>query len=131
MPPDPEKFHDLYYSRVVEDASLPPPEEAAAEADAGAGKKGKKGGDAKKKGKKGKGGGDATETDAAGGFRAKVGPTELTDKFDKFYEDYTVKWSNRDETDNHDQRYDRGMARNDIKPLVEKQLEEQVDSMIK
>lgn len=130
MPPDPEKFHDLYYSRTVVDPALAPPEEVEA-APADAGKKGKK--DAKKAGKKkGKGGGgDAAEGDAAGGFRAKVGPTELTDKFDKFYEEYTVRWSNRDETDNHDQRYDRSMAREEIKPLVEKQLEEQVDTMIK
>jgi hypothetical protein len=131
MPPDPEKFHDLYYTREVVDPNMPPPEDAAAaEADAGAGKKGKKG-DAKGKKKKGKGGDGAAETDTAGGFRAMVGPTELTDKFEKFYEEYSTKWSNRDETDNHDQKYDRGMARNDIKPLVEKQLEEQVDTMIK
>lgn len=53
-----------------------------------------------------------------------MGPTELTAKFDAFYEEYTAKWANRDETENHDQRYDRGMARDEIKPHVEKQLEE-------
>lgn len=57
------------------------------------GKGGKK--DAKGKGKS-KGKGDGEEKSAT----VEVGPTEVVQKFDTFYEDYENVWAKRDETGN-------------------------------
>ena len=103
-------------------------DEAGGEAEEGT----KKGKDKEKKGKKakkGKGGGDGGDGGTENRF-AKVGPNELVRKFDMFYEDYKGKWSGRDETTNHDQKYDREMARTELIPQVEKELKTTVDSMI-
>ena len=59
-----------------------------------------------KGGKKGGKGGDDDE----GGQVAKIGPSEIVLKFDEFYQNYNLDWSNRDETKNYDQSYDREMA---------------------
>jgi len=95
-PADISKF---YERNNVE--ALSPEEQAAkeaAEAEAG-GKKGKK--EAKKeKGKKGKGGGGDDDED--GGAVAKIGPSEVVQKFDEFYLDYNGTWATRDETENYD-----------------------------
>jgi hypothetical protein len=61
----------------------------------------------------------------------KIGPTELTRKFDGYYEDYNAKWADRDETANHDQKYDKVMMREEVMPDVQKQLTEEVDNLIK
>lgn len=88
---------------------------------------GKKGKDKKGKGKKGKAdGGD----DGGDSKFAKVGPNELVKKFDNFYDDYKRKWQSRDETTNHDQKYDRDMARDELIPAVEKEMKLMVDTMI-
>ena len=76
-------------------------EKKAAEEEAGDKKKKKDKGGKGKKGKKG--GGD---DDDGGEKLLKVGPTEVVQKFDGFYEDYSNEWANRDETDNKDQQYD-------------------------
>ena len=52
-------------------------------------------------------------------------------KFDQFYELYNTDWSNRDETKNNDQSYDRDMAINSVRPEVEKKKQALVDAMIK
>ena len=102
MPDNLEKF----YARNDLEVPLSPEEEekrAAEEEAAGAGKK-KKGEKAKKagKGKKG-GGGDEDE----GPKLLKIGPSEVVQKFDEFYDDYTQEWANRDERENKEQSYDR------------------------
>lgn len=78
-------------------------EELAAKAledEAASGKKGKKEAKkAEKKGKKGKGDGD---DDGDGKAVAKIGPSEVVQKFDEFYLDFNTTWATRDETDNHD-----------------------------
>ena len=96
------------YERNNLETPLSPEEEAAkkAEEEAGAGKKGKKEKKKEKKGKKGGKGGDDDE----GGQVAKIGPSEIVLKFDEFYQNYNLDWSNRDETKNYDQSYDREMA---------------------
>ena len=97
-----------FYERNNLETPLSPEEEAAkkAEEEAGAGKKGKKEKKKEKKGKKGGKGGDDDE----GGQVAKIGPSEIVLKFDEFYQNYNLDWSNRDETKNYDQSYDREMA---------------------
>lgn len=126
IPNDLEKFNE----RFKEEAPLSPEEEAAklaAEEEAAKGKKDKKKKDGKKKkGKKGKGGKDEPEEKAI-----KIGPNELVRKFDVFYDDYNDKWANRDETINHDQKYDKQLARDEVMPDVQKQLQNEVDNMIK
>ena len=61
---------------------------------------------------------------------AKIGPSEVVQKFDEFYKDYNETWADRDETDNYEQSYCREMARKAILPLVEKEKEKIVDAMI-
>jgi hypothetical protein len=96
VPADIAKF----YERNNLETPLSPEEEAAkkAEEEAGAGKKGKKEKKKEKKGKKGGKGGDDDE----GGQVAKIGPSEIVLKFDEFYQNYNLDWSNRDETKNYD-----------------------------
>ena len=102
-------------------------EKKAAEAEEKSKKKGGKE-KGKGKGKKGKGGGD---DDEGGEKLLKIGPTEVVQKFDEFYEDYSKDWANRDERDNKNQEYDRQMARDEVMPVVEKEFKEDVDNMIK
>jgi len=122
---DLEKFH----ARFQEEGPLSPEEElarmAAAE-DEGKAKKDKKKDKGKKK-KKGKGGVEDEGEDKV----AKIGPNELVRKFDTFYDDYNNKWANRDETQNHDQKYDKHLAREMVMPEVQKALQDEVDNMIK
>jgi hypothetical protein len=97
----PQDISKFYERNNVE--ALSPEEQAAkdAEGDAGAGKKGKKEAGKKDKGKKGKGKGD-DDDDGEGGAVAKIGPSEVVQKFDEFYFDYNGTWSTRDETANYD-----------------------------
>ena len=105
MPDNISKFYD----RLKLEAPLSPEEqekkalEAGEEKGAAGGKK-KKDAKKEKKAKKKKGGGDADGDDNA---ILKVGPTEVVQKFDEFYEHYTDTWANRDERDNKDQSYDK------------------------
>jgi len=115
-----------FYTRQEDDEEGEGGDDAGAAAADPAGKKakdkGKKGG---KKGKGGDGGDDGGES-----RYAKVGPNELVKKFDTFYDDYKRKWSTRDESHNHDQKYDREMARDELIPQVEKEMKAMVDLMI-
>ena len=88
---------DKFYARNDLEVPLSPEEEEkkAAEEEAKGKKKEKK---AKDKGKKKKGA--AAEGDDGGEKLLKVGPTEVVQKFDEFYEGYTKVWANRDETSN-------------------------------
>lgn len=115
-----------FYERNNLETPLSPEEQAIkdAEAEAEGGKKKKK--DAKKKGKKGKGGDDGDDDKQV----AKIGPSEVVQKFDEFYSDYNKVWADRDDTGNQDQGYDRDMARSEVLPLVEKDKEKLVDEMI-
>jgi len=92
------------------------------------GKKKKKG---EKKGKKGKGKKGKGDDDGDKEKLMKIGPSEVVQKFDQFYDEYNVDWSNRDERDNREQAYDRVMAREEVMPLVEKEYRADVDAMIK
>jgi len=102
-------------------------EEEAAKAAEGDGKKDKKAKDKGKKDKKKKGGKDDGDDKQV----AKIGPSEVVLKFDEFYKDYNLDWSNRDETKNPDQAYDRDMAVIAVRPEVEKKKTKLVDDMIK
>jgi len=88
-----------FYERNNLEAPMSPEEEAAkkAEEEAEKGKKGKKEKKKEKKGKKGKGDDDDGDKQIA-----KIGPSEVVQKFDEFYDDYNKIWANRDETDNFD-----------------------------
>lgn len=105
---------------------MSPEEEEAKKAEGDGKDKGKKEKkkDKKAKGKKGKDDGDDKQV-------AKIGPSEVVLKFDEFYKDYNLDWSNRDETKNPDQAYDRDMAVIAVRPEVEKKKMGIVDDMIK
>jgi len=119
---------DKFYAKNDLETPLSPEEEEkkAAEDEAKGKKKEKK---AKDKGKKKKGA--AADGDEGGEKLLKVGPTEVVQKFDEFYEGYTKVWSNRDETSNKEQQYDRIMAREEVMPIVQKEYQKEVDDMIK
>ncbi len=98
----PDNLEKFYQKNNLETPLSPEEEEKkAAEEEDGKKKKGKDKG--KGKGKKKGGGGD---DDDAGEKLLKIGPTEVVQKFDEFYEDYSTEWANRDERDNKDQQYD-------------------------
>jgi hypothetical protein len=95
-PPDDVKG---FYNRNKTEVPLSPEEEEAkklAEEEEGKGKGKKK--DAKKetKKKKGKKGEDDDDKKAI----VKIGPSEVVQKFDEFYEDFNNVWANRDESEN-------------------------------
>ena len=102
-----------FYEQKQSETPLSPEEEAAkkAEEDDGKGKgkekkakeKGKK--EKAAKGKKAKGGGDIDRSNI------RIGPTETVRLFDEFYETYNEIWTNRDETDNYKQEYDKELAK--------------------
>jgi len=125
IPEDLKKFYERFN---VEPGLTPEEEEAkklAEEEEAKAKKKKKKDGAKKKKGKKGKGDGDdKVQT-------VKVGPSEVVQKFDMFYDQYNKDWANRDETDNYEQGYDIEMAKDEVRPSVEEEFKAEVDEMIK
>ena len=96
-PPDDLKE---YYERFNVETPLTPEEEEAKklqeEEEAKAKKKKKEPKkEAKKKKKKGDDG-DEGKTQIA-----KIGPSEVVQKFDEFYEDFNEVWANKDETENY------------------------------
>lgn len=100
----PDNLEKFYAKNDLETPLSPEEEEKkAAEDDAKGKKKEKKAGKDKGKKKKGAAGGE----DEGGEKLLKIGPTEVVQKFDEFYEDYTGEWANRDERDNKEQQYDR------------------------
>lgn len=94
----PDNLEKFYQKNNLETPLSPEEEEKkAGEEDDGKKKKGGKDkGKGKGKGKKAGGGDD----DDGGEKLLKVGPTEVVQKFDEFYEDYSKDWANRDERDN-------------------------------
>jgi len=46
------------------------------------------------------------------------------------YEDYENAWAKRDESNNHDQRHDKELLREEILPKVEKSLRKHIDEML-
>jgi IQ and AAA domain-containing protein len=83
----------------------------------------------KGKGKKAKGAaGDDDDDDKQ---VIKIGPSEVIQKFDEFYEDYNNIWSNKDESGNYQQHYDRSMAHDEMLPVVQDELKKRVDEMLK
>ena len=79
----------------------------------------------KKKGKKGKkaAGEDMDAT--------KLGPAETVQKFDEFYQDFNDTWATRDEAENYKQEHDVALAKEQVKPVLEKEFTKQIDEMIK
>ena len=95
-PPDDVKG---FYNRNKTEVPLSPEEEEAkklAEEEEGKGKGKKK--DAKKETKKKKG--KKGEDDDYKKAIDKIGPSEVVQKFDEFYEDFNNVWANRDESEN-------------------------------
>lgn len=100
----PDNLEKFYQKNNLETPLSPEEEEKAkAEEDDGKKKKGKEKAKKAGKGKKGGGGDDDDGKDKL----LKIGPTEVVQKFDEFYEDYTKEWANRDERENKEQQYDR------------------------
>ena len=62
---------------------------------------------------------------------AKMGPNELVRKFDDFYDDYNSRWANLDENDNPNQSHSKKLAKEEVLPIVEKEMTAEVDEMIK
>ena len=85
-------------------------------------KKGKK--DDKKGGKKGKG------DDEAEAMPKLQGRTELTDHMAKGVGLYEEIWDGRDESDNFQQKYDVGLAKEVVRPGVYEEIRAQVDDML-
>lgn len=123
----PDNLDKFYQKDNLETPLSAEDEEKAKAEEEEKGKKKDKKKDGKKKGKKGGGGDD----DDGGDKLLKIGPTEVVQKFDEFYQDYTKDWANRDERDNKQQQYDRVMAREEVMPIVQKEYQKDVDEMIK
>lgn len=60
-----------------------------------------------------------------------MGPSEVVQKFDEFYDNYNGVWANRDESDNRDQCFDPLMTKIEVMPNVRKEVQQDVDEMIK
>lgn len=91
-----------FYERFNTETPLSPEEEELKklqdEEDA-KGKKKKKKEEKKDKGKKKKKKGDGGDEEKK--QILKIGPSEVVQKFDEFYEDYNEVWANRDESENY------------------------------
>lgn len=88
-----------FYNRLKTEVPLSPEEEEAkrlAEEEEGKSKGKKKEAKKEAKKKKGKKGDDDDDKKAI----VKIGPSEVVQKFDEFYEDFNNVWANRDESDN-------------------------------
>lgn len=87
---------DKFYAKSNLETPLSPEEEEKAKAEEEEkSKKKKKNKETKGKKKKGGGGDDDGEAKLA-----KIGPSEVVQRFDEFYEDYSKEWANRDEREN-------------------------------
>jgi hypothetical protein len=120
-----------FYDRFNAETPLSPEEEAAKKAaEEEEGGKKKKKGEKKKDGKKKKGKKGKDDDDGAGAI-AKIGPSEVVQKFDEQYADFNEDWVNRDETDNPKQEHDVALAKLEVMPLLEEEYKTSVDEMIK
>ena len=125
-PPDDVKG---FYNRFKTELPLSPEEEEAKRlAEEEEGKKPKKK-EAKKEAKKKKGKKDDGDDDKKS--IVKIGPSEVVQKFDEFYEDYNNVWANRDESENPQQQYDQQMIIEEVMPEVYEELKKEVDDCIK
>ena len=50
------------------------------------------------------------------------GPSELVLQLQRNIEEHTIKWAPREESDITEQKYDTDLARNSIRPEVEKEI---------
>jgi hypothetical protein len=96
-----------FYERFNVETPLSPEEQAAkdAEEEEGGGKKKKK--DKEKKKKKKKGDKDDGDDNAI----AKIGPSEVVQRFDEHYLNFNNDWVSLDETDNYKQEHDVRLAK--------------------
>ena len=49
----------------------------------------------------------------------KIGASEIITKFDDFYDEWKVDWSNRDETRNQEQKHDEDLTKREIMPSIQ------------
>ena len=116
-----------FYERFNVETPLSPEEQAAKDAeDEEGGGKGKKK-DKKAPKKKGKKGAKEDGEEAP----VKIGPSEVVQKFDEQFLDFTNDWVALDETDNYKQEHDVNLAKKEVQPLLEEEYKQQVDDMIK
>jgi SpoVK/Ycf46/Vps4 family AAA+-type ATPase len=117
-----------FYERVVkEDDKDDEGGEGGDDDEDAKGKKGKKEEPKKGKGKKGAAAGEDDDDKQI----IKIGPSEVIQKYDEFYEDYNNIWANKDESENYQQHFDRDMARGEMLPVVQDELKKRVDDMLK
>ena len=95
---------DKFYAQNEADRAAEDEERKAAEEEEKSAKKKQKAKELKAKGKSKKAG---EEEEEVGTKLLKIGPTEVVQKFEDFYVDYTDVWANRDERDNRAQQFDR------------------------
>jgi hypothetical protein len=120
-----------FYDRFNTETPLSPEEEAAKKAaEEEEGGKKKKKAEKKKEGKKKKGKKGDKDDDGAGAI-AKIGPSEVIQRFDEHYQDFNEEWVNRDETENYKQEHDVNLAKLEVMPLLEEEYKANVDEMIK
>lgn len=121
-----------FYERFNTETPLSPEEEELKklqdEEDA-KNKKKKKKEEKKEKGKKKKKKGDGDDDEKK--QVVKIGPSEVVQKFDEFYEDYNDVWANRDETENYQQQFDNDMAKDEVMPELQDEYKKEVDELIK
>ena len=104
---------DKFYAQAETGGAAEDEERKAAEEDENSKKKKQKAKELKSKGKAKKAG---EEEEEVGTKLLKIGPTEVVQKFEDFYGDYTDVWANRDERDNRAQQFDRQMAIEEVMP---------------
>ena len=95
---------DKFYAQADAGGAAEDEERKAAEDEENSKKKKQKAKELKAKGKAKKAG---EEEEEVGTKLLKIGPTEVVQKFEDFYGDYTDVWANRDERDNRAQQFDR------------------------
>jgi IQ and AAA domain-containing protein len=125
IPDDIKDFHES--KKQAETPEGEEGEEGAPKKEKGE-KKDKKEKKEKGKGKKGKKGKKAAGEDLD---ITKIGPSETVQKFDEFYSDFNDTWATRDESENYKQEHDVTLAKDQVKPLLEKEFTKQIDEMIK
>ena len=120
---------DKYYAQLNDAGGAAEDEERkAAEDEENSKKKKQKAKELKAKGKAKKAG---EEEEEVGTKLLKIGPTEVVQKFEDFYGDYSDVWANRDERDNRAQHFDRQMAIEEVMPQIRKDYQKDVDDLIR
>lgn len=114
IPEDLKEFHTRH-----EVPETPEDGEEGKDAKGKGDKKEKGKGEKKEKGKKGKKKKKGAGEDDAEAIK-RIGPTEVVQKFDEFYTEFNDVWASRDESENYKQEHDEGIAKMEVKPLLEK-----------